>query len=56
VVSDTRWMAFQAVTKGISQAMMTMKDFALSPQGWAQHGFDVRRDGVIRRFAVFSSL
>jgi len=47
-VSDERWSSFQAVQSGFADASKLLKGFSLTPQGWASHGFDVQRDGVLR--------
>ncbi|KDQ52500.1 hypothetical protein JAAARDRAFT_198147 [Jaapia argillacea MUCL 33604] len=48
VVSDVRWDAFQGMKSEMERVTELMNSFNLSPQGWASHGFDVRRDGVLR--------
>lgn len=50
VVSDERWAIFNRTRDEMGRIMQLMKGLALSPQGWEKHGFDVRRDGVMRRY------
>lgn len=48
VVSDERWAIFNRTRDEMGRIMQLMKGLVLSPQGWQKHGFDVRRDGVMR--------
>ncbi|TEB24945.1 glucose-inhibited division protein A subfamily [Coprinellus micaceus] len=47
-VSDTRWAAFSSAKSAMSSIIETLKSVQLSPQGWAEHGVKVNRDGSMR--------
>ncbi|THH12473.1 hypothetical protein EW146_g7659 [Bondarzewia mesenterica] len=48
VISNERWTLFNETRNEIDRAVHLMKRLVLSPQGWGRHGFDVRRDGMMR--------
>jgi len=48
IVSDERWALFEKTKSAITRASELLHSLSLSPQGWAAHGFDVRRDGAWR--------
>ncbi|KAI0065130.1 GIDA-domain-containing protein [Artomyces pyxidatus] len=47
-VSDERWRHFGSLRSEMERAVELLRSLALSPHGWAQHGFDFARDGVVR--------
>ncbi|KIM87906.1 hypothetical protein PILCRDRAFT_95660 [Piloderma croceum F 1598] len=47
-ISDERWAAFQKTKAVITHVDELLRSCSLSPQGWASHGFVVRRDGAWR--------
>lgn len=49
VVSDARWKSFSCERDDLARAEALLREFALSPQGWREHGFVVTLDGVLRR-------
>ena len=49
VVSDRRWSVFERQQADIKTARGILEKSVHSPQGWAALGFDVKRDGVMRR-------
>lgn len=49
VVSDARWRSFNCMRDDLARAEDLLRGFALSPQGWKDHGFIVNLDGVLRR-------
>ncbi|KAF8198337.1 mitochondrial translation optimization protein [Mycena galopus ATCC 62051] len=48
VVSDRRWIQFEATKAQIAEATKIAHSFTLSPQAWNSRGFSVRLDGVMR--------
>ncbi|KAF8465141.1 glucose inhibited division protein A-domain-containing protein [Russula ochroleuca] len=48
VVSDARWGSFNCVRDDLARAEDLLRGFALSPQGWKDHGFIVNLDGILR--------
>ncbi|KAH9984355.1 glucose inhibited division protein A-domain-containing protein [Russula vinacea] len=48
VVSDARWRSFNCMRDDLARAEDLLRGFALSPQGWKDHGFIVNLDGVLR--------
>jgi tRNA uridine 5-carboxymethylaminomethyl modification enzyme len=49
VVSDARWRSFSCERNDLARAEDLLRGFSLSPQGWGDHGFIVKLDGVLRR-------
>jgi tRNA uridine 5-carboxymethylaminomethyl modification enzyme len=49
IVSDARWRSFNCERKDLTRAEDLLRGFVLSPQGWRDHGFIVKLDGVLRR-------
>jgi tRNA uridine 5-carboxymethylaminomethyl modification enzyme len=49
VVSDPRWRSFNCERDDLARAEDLLRGFALSPQGWRDHGFIVKLDGILRR-------
>ena len=49
VVSDARWKSFSRERNDLARAEALLREFALSPQRWREHGFVVALDGVLRR-------
>ena len=49
VVSDTRWRSFNRERGDLARADELLRGTALSPQGWRDHGFVVKLDGIVRR-------
>ena len=49
VVSDTRWESFRRDRDDLARAEALLRGTALSPQGWGDHGFVVKLDGILRR-------
>jgi tRNA uridine 5-carboxymethylaminomethyl modification enzyme len=49
VISDRRWSVFERQQADIKTARKILEGVVHSPQGWATLGFDVKRDGVMRR-------
>ncbi|KAF5345024.1 hypothetical protein D9758_010442 [Tetrapyrgos nigripes] len=47
-VTDERWTSFVSTKTAISRATESLKAYRLSPQKWAEKGFPVPLDGVIR--------
>ncbi|KAK7039413.1 mitochondrial translation optimization protein 1 [Favolaschia claudopus] len=48
IVSSHRYNALQATKTQIAEATELLQSLTLSPQAWNAHGFNVRRDGVMR--------
>jgi tRNA uridine 5-carboxymethylaminomethyl modification enzyme len=51
VVSDARWKSFIRERDDLARAEVSLREFALSPQGWGDRGFVVKLDGISRRWA-----
>lgn len=49
VVSDTRWKSLNRERDDLTRAEALLRSTALSPQGWRDHGFVVKLDGIVRR-------
>ncbi|TFK25371.1 glucose-inhibited division protein A subfamily [Coprinopsis marcescibilis] len=47
-VSDHRWDVLQETQESIQSVIALLKSVKFSPQGWAEHGVHVNRDGVWR--------
>ncbi|KAI0044569.1 glucose-inhibited division protein A subfamily [Auriscalpium vulgare] len=47
-VSAARWRTFSTTRAALNQVTELLKNFSLSPQGWAQHGITINHDGVLR--------
>ena len=48
-VSPDRWRAFSDTKTQMEQATRALKEYTLTPQGWARLGMDINKDGVHRR-------
>lgn len=49
IVSDTRWKSFNRERDDLARAEALLRGTTLSPQGWRDHGFVVKLDGIVRR-------
>ncbi|KAI0263638.1 mitochondrial translation optimization protein [Gloeopeniophorella convolvens] len=47
-VSGARWLAFNHERAELARAEGLLRGTAFSPQGWGDHGFAVKRDGIVR--------
>ncbi|KAG0701445.1 mitochondrial translation optimization protein [Suillus ampliporus] len=52
IVLSDRWLAFLSDRDAIQRGTELLTSVVLSPQGWGRYGFDIRRDGIMRRFQV----
>ena len=52
VVSAARWSSFNHERSELARAEALMRGTSLSPQGWRDHGFVVKLDGILRRYDV----
>jgi tRNA uridine 5-carboxymethylaminomethyl modification enzyme len=48
-VSEGRWTSFNGDRDELVRAEALLRGIALSPQGWRDHGFVVKLDGIVRR-------
>jgi len=56
IVSATRWSSFSREHDELARAEALLRGTVLSPQGWKDHGFVVKLDGILRRCDGPSSL
>ncbi len=49
VVSTARWSSLNRERDELDHAMALLRGTVLSPQGWRDHGFVVKLDGILRR-------
>ncbi|KAI9451594.1 glucose inhibited division protein A-domain-containing protein [Russula earlei] len=47
VVSDARWKSFSCERDILAHVKTLLRGTALSPQGWRDHGFVVKSDGIV---------
>ncbi|KAI0299975.1 glucose inhibited division protein A-domain-containing protein [Multifurca ochricompacta] len=48
IVSNARWTSFNCERDNLARAEALLRGTALSPQGWRDHGFVVKLDGIVR--------
>jgi tRNA uridine 5-carboxymethylaminomethyl modification enzyme len=49
IVSAARWSSFNRERDELARAYALLRGTTLSPQGWKDHGFVVKLDGILRR-------
>ncbi|KAI0668201.1 glucose-inhibited division protein A subfamily [Trametes maxima] len=48
VVSDARWVRFEATRAEVTRVTELLRSYVLSPQKWQSYGFDRKRDGAMK--------
>jgi tRNA uridine 5-carboxymethylaminomethyl modification enzyme len=50
IVSAARWLSFSHDRSELARVEALLRGTRLSPQGWGDHGFVVKLDGILRRY------